>query len=157
VSRFLKSSILPSRKRPFHGIFAEEHKKSITFLTVCTKDKKPWLANDQVHKLLHEIWINASAWKVGRYVIMPDHIHLFAANQSSQISLEQWVRYWKSLFTKQYRQNDCHWQSNYWDRQLRSFEKYNQKWDYVLNNPVRHKLVTHLNDWPYQGEIHELE
>jgi len=32
-----------------------------------------------VHDLLCSVWREATAWLVGRYVIMPDHVHLFAA------------------------------------------------------------------------------
>ena len=44
-------------------------------------------------------------------------------------------------------QRDC------WDRQLRSGESYNEKWQYVRNNPVRKGLVAQADDWPYQGVI----
>jgi putative transposase len=40
------------------------------------------------------------------------------------------------------------WQREYWDRQLRSDESYAQKWDYVVNNPVRHGYVACAEDWP---------
>src|SRR5437870_5293667 len=51
---------------------------TIVFLTVCTKDRRPWLATDETHDLLREVWIASAAWLVGRYVVMPDHVHLFA-------------------------------------------------------------------------------
>jgi len=35
---------------------------------------------------------------VGRYVVMPDHIHLFAAPGELQEPLENWIRFWKSQF-----------------------------------------------------------
>jgi hypothetical protein len=45
---------------------------------------------------------------------------------------------------------------NIWDRRLRADESYNQKWDYMRNNPVRHGHCKKSDDWPHQGEIHEL-
>jgi hypothetical protein len=48
------------------------------------------------------------------------------------------------------------WQRHHWDRQLRRGESYSEKWDYVWNNPVRHKLATDAAEWPYQGELNEL-
>ena len=44
-----------------------------------------------------------------------------------------------------------------WDRQLRPAESYEEKWQYVKNNPVRHGFVSHAEDWPYQGELNVLE
>ena len=69
----------PSRHHPAHGVHSDSHNPIIVFLTVCTKDRSPWLANAAVHSLLREAWSTADAWLIGRYVIMPDHLHLFAA------------------------------------------------------------------------------
>jgi putative transposase len=66
------------------------------FDTVCTKNRKPWLATPLIHEMLQIVWTEATAWLVGRYVIMPDHIHLFAAPGSPEVSLDNWVQYWKS-------------------------------------------------------------
>ncbi len=82
------------------------------------------------------------------------------------------MQFWKSQFTKQFHKEliasswdgeapaePPHarlWQSRHWDRRLRSGESYGAKWDYVLNNPVRHGLVTDAADWPFQGELHQL-
>ena len=36
------------------------------------------------------------------------------------------------------------------------YESYDDKWEYVRNNPVRHGYATKADDWPYQGELNEL-
>jgi len=46
---------------------------------------------------------------------------------------------------------------DFWDTQLRKGENYDEKWQYVLENPVRAGLVKHSEDWPYQGELNVLE
>ncbi|MFB3881745.1 MAG: hypothetical protein ACE149_10800 [Armatimonadota bacterium] len=40
---------------------------------------------------------------------------------------------------------------------LRSGESYGQKWEYVRMNPVRAGLVANPDDWPYQGEIVQID
>lgn len=85
---------------------------------------------------------------------MPDHIHLFAGFAGSDIPLDNWVRYWKSRFTMADSNPNHAWQPNHWDTRLRTGESYEEKWDYVRDNPVRHELVEHADDWPFQGEIH---
>ena len=146
------------RKHPSHGVFIALHRPTIVLVIVCTKNREPWLANETVHQLLHQIWAEeATAWLVGRYVLMPDHLHLFAAPGSKDVSLDNWVRFWKSLFTKRHRNPNHRWQAGYWDRRLRASESYDSSWEYVRYNPVRHGLVRNPEDWPFQGEIFVLE
>src|SRR3954464_12711051 len=91
------------RKHPAHGVAFIEGQPTIIFDTVCTKDRESWLACDEVHLTLRMVWQEATAWLVGRYMIMPDHIHFFAAATESTIEYENWVKYWKSQFTKEFR------------------------------------------------------
>jgi putative transposase len=146
----------PRRKHPVHGVILLPDQPTIVFLTVCTKDRAQWLASPDIHDLLLAVWTNAAAWLVGRYVIMPDHIHLFAALGTLELPLENWVKYWKSQFTKQHRCPEHRWQTDHWDTRLRSGQSYEDKWQYVFNNPVRHGLVERPEEWPHQGEIYEL-
>ena len=39
------------------------------------------------------------------------------------------------------------WQRHFWDTQLRRSESYDQKWQYVVENPVRAGLVARSEDW----------
>jgi len=48
------------------------------------------------------------------------------------------------------------WQRHFWDTQLRRGESYGEKWQYVLENPVRAGFVKQSQDWPYQGELNTL-
>jgi len=130
---------------------------TIVFVTVCSKDRQPWLATPEVHGSLLSAWREASAWQVGRYVVMPDHVHLFAAPGTPELPLENWVRFWKSKFTKMDQVPAHQWQTSHWDRRLRSVDSYEEKWEYVRNNPVRHALVQHAEDWPFQGELNVLQ
>ena len=149
--------LLPKRSRPHHQIVPTPNRPIIVLVTVCTKNRKPWLTTPEVHETLISVWRQATAWLVGRYVIMPDHIHLFASPRDETVSLESWVRYWKSQFSKRHKNPNHRWQVGYWDTTLRSNESYDEKWDYVRNNPVRHGLVSCPEDWLYQGEIFVLE
>ena len=173
------------RKHPVHlEVHDRRDTPIIVYLTVCTKRRKPILANPAAHELLRAWWREARLWLVGRYVIMPNHLHLFctpAINYggtsfvSSQTSLsevanlgrhswrpsnalEKWVEFWKSHSARHWL-NPEHapiWQRHFWDTQLRRDESYNQKWHYVVENPMRAGLVKHACDWPYQGEMNEL-
>ena len=102
----------------------------------------------------------ARMWQVGRYVIMPDHIHLFCAPAKSETQpLLQWVKYWKSSAARNWIESADSpvWQRHFWDTQLRRSESYDQKWQYVVENPVRAGLVARSEDWRYQGEMNVLQ
>ena len=93
---------------------------------------------------------------VGRYVIMPDHVHLFAAFPVDGISLPIWVQSLRNAIGKKLLQLGIHkpyWQEGFFDHLLRSQESYSEKWEYVRMNPVRARLCEMPETWPYQGEI----
>jgi putative transposase len=149
------------RKKPAHFSTLEVGFRSIIiFLTVCTHRRRPLLANEDAARRLIAAWRAANFWRVGRYVIMPDHIHLFCApNTFPPQPLKNWISFWRNHVTRAWPQRDEApiWQRDYWDRQLRCDESYAQKWEYVENNPVRHGHVARAQDWPYQGELNILE
>ena len=94
---------------------------------------------------------------VGRYVIMPDHIHLFCSPATQDaVGVAQWVTYWKRLVSQQLPKLQPMWQRDCWDTQLRHHESYSEKWEYVGNNPVRAGLAAVADDWPYQGIVNHL-
>ncbi|HEY6071259.1 MAG TPA: hypothetical protein VIU85_07800 [Chthoniobacterales bacterium] len=71
----------PKRRRPDPGVLILLNQPTIVFLTVCTAKRRKGLANEQVHKALVASWNAANTWEVGLYLIMPDHIHLFAGRR----------------------------------------------------------------------------
>jgi REP element-mobilizing transposase RayT len=151
----------PGRRQPPHHPFVERHNEPIIiFLTVCSKDRKRIFAFADVVGILENAWQTAKSWIVGRYVIMPDHIHLFCAPGTIPPEpLEQWVRYWKNVASKNWPRQTEHpiWQRDFWDTQLRRTESYEEKWNYVLENPVRAGLVKTSEDWPFYGELDILD
>jgi REP element-mobilizing transposase RayT len=148
------------RKHPVHLAARERHNTPvIVFITVCTKERKRILANDKSHELIRDAWRLKNEWLVGRYVIMPDHIHLFCApGTMPREPLTPWMKFWKSHAARSSPKiRDAPiWQREFWDTQLRREQSYAQKWEYVMQNPVRAKLVAAAEDWPYQGELNEL-
>jgi putative transposase len=135
----------------------------IVFVTTCTHRRQPLLAGAVAHEILHDIWTQSAhlnGWFVGHYILMPDHVHLFACPQQGAPALAGWMQIWKTIAAKRINRalgrKGAFWQADYFDRFLRSLKDYSQKWDYVALNAARKGLVTHPEDWPYRGTIHDL-
>ena len=128
------------------------------FVTFCTHQRRPFLAKSQVHTafiLFAQRAERSFNVAVGRYVIMPDHVHLFVRGGQS-FRLGPWVGRLKQVLAKAAKLSRAKaqlWEEGFFDHVLRSNESYAQKWNYVRENPVRAGLVKSTEDWPYQGEI----
>jgi len=48
----------PGRKHPARGVLIPSQQPTIVFLTVCTKDRLRWLAQQNVHEALRKIWLS---------------------------------------------------------------------------------------------------
>lgn len=92
---------------------------------------------------------------VGRYVIMPDHVHLFVRGGQG-FYLGRWIASLKQALAKS--ADRCKtrgrvWQEVFFDHVIRNDESYAEKWEYVRQNPARADLVVNADEWRYQGEI----
>ena len=133
----------------------------IYYLTLVAHDRRSLFANRDIHAAF--IAFSEKAFDrgvaVGRYVLMPDHIHLFAGFGASSPNLSNWVKSLKNSLSKSLRATGVpppHWQKDFFDRVLRTDESYREKWECVRQNPVRAGLVKDADDWEFQGEICEL-
>ena len=130
--------------------------RPLYFVTFCTYKRKRWLAKDEIlsafvsfaQRAEHDFNV-----AVGRYVLMPEHIHLFVRGELDFV-LGQWVGRLKQALAKAGGLSSTRgqiWQEGSFDHILRSDESYAQKWEYVRQNPVRAGLIDRADDWPYQG------
>ena len=147
---------MPKRTNPAAGVHLGLGELTIVLLTVTTHKRTAWLANSTAHMLLHRIWQQATAWKVGDYLIMPDHLHAFCSPAEQGIPIEKWIAYWKRQFRLKHRRSDWRFQARGWHHRLRDDESYAERWDYVQQNPVRAGLVEKPEDWPFKGKVFDL-
>jgi REP element-mobilizing transposase RayT len=149
------------RKKPAHWALHEHDNRSILiFVTVCTHQRKCILAHPDAVAAILKAWKAADNWMIGRYVIMPDHLHFFCAPaKQSTPALPRWIAFWKSHASNHWPRPEEHpvWQTDFWDTQLRRGDSYDAKWEYVRGNPVRHGKVTLADEWPWQGEMNRLD
>jgi REP element-mobilizing transposase RayT len=129
------------------------------FITFNSYRRRPILASGAFHdaflsfaRIAH---LNYSVG-MGRYVIMPDHVHFFVVLPEHGIRLTHWIQALRSVTGKSLLREGIgkpHWQSGFFDHVMRSAESYGEKWNYVRQNPIRAGLVADAEDWPYQGEV----
>ena len=126
--------------QPWNLVFA----RSLFFSQFARIRRKRLPADEDVAQRIINAWEAANFWRVGRYVIMPDHIHLFCApNTFPPRPLKNWIAFWKNQVTRAWSNRDQLpiWQRDFWDRQLRRGESYTEKWEYVKNNPGTSRFV----------------
>src|SRR4051812_9484457 len=104
------------------------------FVTICTLHRRPLLANTTIHERFSAYCRGGRDHNVavGRYVLMPDHVHLFVRGGVG-FDLGLWVRGLKRVTAEE----RCFWQPGFFDRVLRNDESYADKWNYVRQNLVR--------------------
>jgi len=137
-------------------IFQSYH-PPLFFVTICTLHRHKFSSMRVAHEVLITYGARAISEfnvAVGRYVIMPDHLHLFIRGDQNFV-LGDWVKGLKRRMSEAFPEEHRRplWQPGFFDHLLRNDESYAQKWEYVRENPVRAGLVQLAEDWPYQGEI----
>jgi putative transposase len=148
---------MPDRPPRLHHVF-QRYEPPLYFVTFNTQKRSRLLANVLVHNELVRFAQEGQRRGIGlgRYVIMPDHVHLFVRGDLD-FSLRQWVRILKRVPSKAISAAPPHWQQGFFDHLIRHRESYAEKWEYVRQNPVRAGLVKDPDEWPWQGEIVRLE
>jgi putative transposase len=147
-----------SRRPPRLDRIYRTENRPVWFVTFCTHKRQKWLASEPVHASFIQFAQRAARQHgvgVGRYIIMPDHLHLFVCG-GPEFVLASWVGAVRQSLAKAAQRSKIDgqiWQEGFFDHMLRNDESMGQKWDYVHQNAVRACLVGQPDDWPYQGEI----
>ena len=149
--KIVAAGMIKDRPRRLDLIYIDQ---PLYFVTFATRDRKsiPSLGGAQValeqyaHCGIAEFHV-----ALGRYVLMPDHVHLFVRG-GRNFTLSSWIGGLKRAISVALKSQRL-WQPGFFDRILRSAESYAEKWNYVRDNPVRGGFVKAAEDWPYQGEI----
>lgn len=135
----------------------------IFFITTNTAGRKKILASNVAAAVLTDEWQRARerhGWAVGRYVIMPEHVDFFCTPCRDAESLSNFMMAWKQwtskLLSRECRLQSPIWQAEFLDYVLRNEDSYEQRYEYMVKNPVRAGLVSSTDDWPWQGEIERL-
>ena len=151
---------MPERKHLRRlDVVIEASRAPLFLVTCCVARRARLLARHDVVAILRKAWREAASvhgWLVGRYVVMPDHVHFFATpGGEREKNLRAFVGGWKQWTGRRIREQVLprfRWQREFFDHLVRSDESYAEKWEYVRANPVRAGLLEDPWEWPFQGE-----
>ena len=127
------------------------------FITICCRKKgENQLCKNNVRDSIFataRLYDESSAWYLDLMLLMPDHLHaLIAINADA--SLSKIVGNFKRATS---RFAGIQWQRNFFDHRLRCSESADEKWAYIMNNPVRSRLVHESDVWPYVLDRRQLD
>jgi putative transposase len=157
---------VPRNLRRHHG------QGDLHFITFSCYERRQLLgtvrARNLFVKILGEVRIRFRSLLVG-YVVMPEHVHLLIS-EPEKGNLVQLVQVLKQRVSRAMRarkrrapgQLPLHfpnapselrrfWQRRYYDFNVYSAKKLQEKLEYIHANPIHRKLVTHPRDWPWSS------
>jgi putative transposase len=149
TSGALGESALPKRKILSHDVPSWVPDGATFFITVnCVPRGQNQLAIPAAADALMEsliVRIEKGQWWPRLVLFMPDHLHALIAF-SPDHSIEKIVRDWKRYTA---RKAGIRWQRDFFDHRIRNEESLAEKWNYILQNPVRAALAPTPDAWPY--------
>jgi len=131
-------------------------------LTFCTDRRRARFTTDAVVDLVKQQILRAATenqFAVIAYCFMPDHLHLLIEGRSDASDCKRFIalakQYSGYYFKRAYRESL--WQRYGYERVLRDDEASKVAARYILENPIRRRLVERVEDYPYVGsEEYEL-
>jgi REP element-mobilizing transposase RayT len=142
---------IPRRKSLPHQIPSwVDPQKEIYFISInCEERFRNQLASPDISEGLFETVKHRqekSLWWPYLFLLMPDHLHALLSFSPSGKPSRSVVSKWKEWTAKEF---GIGWQRDFFEHRLRQDESRREKADYILRNPVRQKLVTRPEDWPF--------
>ena len=131
------------------------HRYSLTF---CTDQRWPFFKEQRyVDLVLSQISRAAKEqdFAVLTYCFMPDHVHLLVHGQSEAADCKRFItlakQYSGYYFSKEI--GEKLWQRYAYERTLRKDEDTLAVARYIVENPVRAKLTTTVEEYPFVGSL----
>jgi putative transposase len=134
------------------------------FFTVALADRTSSALVDHVPalRMAFRIARHERPFRIDAIVILPEHVHtMWTLPPGDSDFSGRWKRI-KAYFTrrlvaasvpvKHHRNGEyALWQRRFWEHTIRSEIDFEQHVDYVHFNPVKHRLVSRVRDWPYSS------
>ena len=140
---------LPQRKKLPHDIPSWVEPGAKYFISInCLVRGKPQLTNRETAGVIIKsalYYQTAGKWWIHLFLLMPDHLHGIVSF-AREIPMRKVVADWKHYLSAKH---GLAWQRDFFDHRLRNDDAVREKWQYIMENPVRKKLVTRVEEWPF--------
>jgi REP element-mobilizing transposase RayT len=118
--------------------------------------RQPAIAKVVVETLRH---FDGTRYSLHAWCVMPNHVHVVFSAISRGMKLDSdlipilhsWKWFTGHQANKILNRKGPFWQAEYYDHLIRSDEEYAHYIDYTLQNPVKAKLCSDWQDWPWSG------
>ena len=130
-------------------LWVDPHKETYFITVNCQERHRNQLALPDVAEMLFETVRHRqekNLWWCHVFLLMPDHLHTLLSFPPSDKPIRLILSKWKEWTAKEI---GIVWQDDFFEHRLRHDESRRQKADYILANPVRKKLVSRPEEWPY--------
>ncbi len=126
------------------------------FVTTVTLNRRNAFTDQAFAQFVVDLLIAIAAqfkFEVTAYIVMPDHVHFLVTAVDEAADLTAMVKLWKqkSGFAFSERQHSRLWQRGYWERVLRDGDNPLSVCRYIIENPVRKRLVSQPAEYPLCG------
>jgi putative transposase len=136
------------------------------FFTVVTYEHQSFLTNTISHQLLRNTWLaemRARPFSLDAICLLPNHLHFIMRFREGDGDYSIRIAAIKARFTKYYLRSGHHelgekrirrnkgeraiWQRRFWEHMIRDDDDFRKHMDYIHYNPVKHGLVSQVQDW----------
>jgi len=151
------------------GLVRYQQARTLHYITFTCFHRAPYLGTAPARELFeatlervrrwYGLWINA-------YVVMPEHVHMLVS-EPQRSTLAVAIQMLKQIVSRQIHQNGPRlpvlpeggagrpfWQRRYYDFNIWSRKKFEEKVHYIHQNPVRRGLVGRPEDWKWSSFRH---
>ncbi|MBD3619551.1 MAG: transposase [Chromatiales bacterium] len=139
---------MPNYRRSYAG--------TVWFFTVVTHRRYP-LFLDPVARVCLRTAVGECRgrfpFQIDAWVLLPDHLHAVWTLPETDTDYSRRWSVIKRRFSQRYRHAGGHgppyWQMRFWAHRVDDSGDYRHHLDYIHFNPVKHRLVTAVEEWPW--------
>jgi putative transposase len=134
------------------------------FFTVALADRTSRLLTDRIDALRSALRLTrrSQPFAIDAIVVLPDHLHVVMTLPDGDAAYPNRLSLIKRRFTDAIVKSAARvthhpngeiaiWQRRYWEHTIRDDRDFERHVDYIHFNPVKHRLVTRVADWPYSS------
>jgi putative transposase len=128
------------------------------FVTTVTAQRRPIFRREATANLLIETlahYRDERKFLLHEFVVMPDHIHVLLT-PAPEISLERAMQFIKGGFSFRMKERGSIWQASFTNHHVHDLEDYEHHREYIRMNPVRARLVSRPQEYPYSSAAERL-